>query len=65
MDYDALERQLDRLRSEHRQLDHDIKQYAEIATFNQLEIQRMKRRKLAIKDEMSRIEDILYPDIIA
>ncbi len=65
MDYAALERQLDRLRNEHRKLDHDIQQYSGVQTFNQLEVQRMKRRKLSLKDEIAKLEDILYPDIIA
>jgi hypothetical protein len=57
--------QLEELRSEHRDLDEAIKAMAETAPFNQLQIQRLKKRKLALKDQIIRLESKLLPDIIA
>ncbi len=53
------------LQSEHRDLDDAIHAMQERAAPDQLAIRRMKKRKLALKDEISRIEDRLFPDIIA
>nr|WP_298688842.1 DUF465 domain-containing protein [uncultured Dongia sp.] len=57
--------QLEELRSEHRDLDEAIKAMAETAPFNQLQIQRLKKRKLSLKDQIIRLESKLLPDIIA
>jgi hypothetical protein len=56
---------LSHLRERHRTLDTTIASMAGAAALNQLEVQRLKREKLALKDEIARIEDELYPDIIA
>lgn len=56
---------LQRLRLEHRDLDDVIDRLIEHAPFDQLQLQRLKKRKLLLKDEMSRLEDQLTPDIIA
>ena len=53
------------LQLEHRDLDDVIARITERAPFDQLQLQRLKKRKLALKDQISRIEDQLYPDIIA
>jgi hypothetical protein len=60
-----LREQLVRLRAEHRDLDGQI--LAEVASphGDQLLIKRLKKRKLAIKDRITAIEDQLLPDIIA
>lgn len=60
-----LRRQLEVLRSEHRDLDQAISRIAETPPFDQLAIQRMKKRKLILKDQISDLEDRLLPDIIA
>ncbi len=57
--------QLEELRSEHRDLDEAISAMAEASPFNQIQIQRLKKRKLAIKDQMMKLESKLLPDIIA
>ena len=57
--------QLEELRSEHRDLDEAIRAMAEASPFNQLQIQRLKKRKLALKDQMIKLESKLLPDIIA
>ena len=56
---------LEELRSEHRDLDDVIQRLAETSPFNQLQIQRLKKRKLALKDRMIKLESKLLPDIIA
>lgn len=53
--------QLANLEDEHRVLDDKISQ----SPMNMLEIQRLKRQKLAIKDEITRLHALLYSDIIA
>ena len=53
------------LLSEHRDLDDMIARISEHAPFDQLQMQRMKKRKLAIKDQLSRLENMLIDDIIA
>ena len=56
---------LEELRSEHRDLDDVIQRLTETSPFNQLQIQRLKKRKLALKDQMIKLESKLLPDIIA
>lgn len=53
------------LEEEHRDLDQMIARVTESAPFDQLQIQRMKKRKLAIRDQMARLNAMLLPDIIA
>ena len=56
---------LEELRSEHRDLDDVIRQLTETSPFNQLQIQRLKKRKLLLKDQIIQLESKLLPDIIA
>jgi hypothetical protein len=56
---------LEELRSEHRDLDDVIRQMAETSPFNQLQIQRLKKRKHALKDQIIKLESKLLPDNIA
>jgi len=65
LDIEALRAKLAALKSEHRDLDDVITRLAQRAPFNQLELQRMKKRKLLLKDQISKIESELLPDIIA
>lgn len=60
-----LNRKLEQLRSEHRDLDAVIARVSEEAPFDQLQVQRLKKRKLMLKDQIIHIESILLPDIIA
>jgi hypothetical protein len=64
-DLDALREKLAALKSEHRDLDDVIARLAERAPFDQLQLQRLKKRKLLLKDQISKIESELLPDIIA
>lgn len=63
-DRDTLLRRLNELRSEHRDLDTVIARLAD-ATADQLQVQRLKKRKLKLKDEIAWLESRLVPDIIA
>lgn len=56
---------LELLRSEHRDLDDVIARIAEALPFDQLQVQRLKKRKLALKDQIAKLEAFLIPDIIA
>lgn len=64
-DLEELKRQLAELKTEHRDLDDVIARLIEHAPFDQIQLQRLKKRKLSIKDQMSRLESQLLPDIIA
>ena len=60
-----LRRRLEELRQEHRDLDEAIASLHETSPFNQLQLQRLKKRKLMLKDQMTQLESKLLPDIIA
>lgn len=60
-----LRQRLEELRSEHRDLDDVIRRLSDGAPFDQLQIQRLKKRKLSLKDQITRLESRLLPDIIA
>ena len=53
------------LEQEHRDLDEVIHQIQEKKTIDLLRIQRLKKRKLGIKDRIANIKDKIEPDIIA
>lgn len=63
-DRDAMLRRLHELRSEHRDLDTVIARIDGSAA-DQLQLQRLKKRKLKLKDEIAWLEGRLVPDIIA
>jgi hypothetical protein len=60
-----LREQLVHLRAEHRELDLEIVAEEASAQSDQLLIKRLKKKKLALKDKITAIEDQLFPDIIA
>lgn len=62
-DHDSLLRKLHELRSEHRDLDTVIARLTDGA--DQLHVQRLKKRKLLLKDEIAWLESRLIPDSIA
>ena len=64
-DMQGLKRQLAELKSEHRDLDEVIRRLSDGTPINQLQIQRLKKRKLNLKDEITRLHAKLLPDIIA
>lgn len=61
----ALQHKLSDLKSEHRDLDDVIARLIEAQPFDQLQVQRLKKRKLMLKDQITQIESKLLPDIIA
>ena len=62
---EVLQIQLAVIKSEHRDLDDAISALVEKGTADQLTLQRLKKKKLALKDKISRLADRLTPDIIA
>ncbi len=56
---------LERLRQEHRDLDVAIEALTSVSGSDVLQVQRLKKRKLQLKDRISHLEDQLFPDIIA
>ena len=60
-----LRSQLAALMQEHRDLDTAIGAMIESGVRDQLQLSRLKKRKLQLKDQIARIEDALLPDIIA
>lgn len=58
-------RRLELLRIEHRDLDGAIAALVEAGSGDQMQIARLKKRKLRLRDEMALLEDQLVPDIIA
>ena len=58
-------RRLEEMRTEHRDVDDVIRKIMASPPFDQLQIQRLKKRKLLLKDMISRAESEMLPDIIA
>jgi hypothetical protein len=65
MDDSEILRRLELLRVEHRDLDAAIEALVTTAMPDQLQIARLKKRKLLLRDEIAMLEDQLIPDIIA
>jgi hypothetical protein len=65
MNDEGYQHQLETLRLEHRDLDDAIELLQQQTLVNQLQIARMKKKKLILKDQIRRLEDQLVPDIIA
>lgn len=61
----VLRRRLATLKIEHQDLDASVAALAAQATVDQIRVARLKKRKLALRDEIARLEDALFPDIIA
>ncbi|RNF32809.1 DUF465 domain-containing protein [Paracoccus methylarcula] len=53
------------LRAAHRELDREIAELSEQKLASTLTVQRLKKKKLALKDQIARLEDEVTPDIIA
>ncbi len=65
MDEDELKEKLSGLREQHRDLDDAITALTRAGTFDRLQLQRLKKKKLKIKDPIGKLKDNLFPDIIA
>ncbi|PID35994.1 MAG: hypothetical protein CR993_07465 [Rhodobacterales bacterium] len=62
---DVLRVEIEVLRREHRDLDEAIAALQEAARADALTLKRLKKQKLALKDKIARLEDKIFPDIIA
>jgi len=60
-----LQRALEELKTEHHDLDVVIQQLSDSSPVDIMRLQRLKKRKLFLKDSISKIESMLVPDIIA
>jgi hypothetical protein len=61
----AILRHIERLREEHRDLDAAIDALLQSGQADRLQVQRLKKRKLQLRDKLSQLEDSVTPDIIA
>lgn len=64
-DQDVLRAKLAILKQEHRDLDDAIRALEGSSVHDQLQVKRLKKKKLGLKDQIQEIEDRLTPDIIA
>ena len=64
-DNEQLQRQIESLTLEHRDLDEIIHRLYEMPTADMLQIQRLKKRKLVIKDSIAKLRAELIPDLDA
>jgi hypothetical protein len=65
LDVEAVKLQIAALKTEHRDLDDAIARLLKEVPADNLELQRFKKRKLALKDLIAKLENSLLPDIIA
>lgn len=65
VDEQAITQRLEELRMEHRDLDDVIKRLSEDKYIDELQLKRLKKRKLLVKDIIWRLESMLIPDIDA
>jgi len=61
----ALRLKLEALMLEHRDMDDVIARLMDAAPYDMLQLQRLKKRKLGLKDDIARLQNRLTPDIIA
>jgi hypothetical protein len=64
-DFIEIEKKLDFLKEQHETLDRMIDELSSGQFNDQLQLHRLKKERLALRDQISQLEDILYPDIIA
>jgi hypothetical protein len=65
LDVEAVKAKIEALKLEHRGLDEAIARIVAQPPFNPVDLQRLKKRKLALKDLIAKLESQLLPDIIA
>lgn len=65
LDHESIKARIEALKSEHRDLDEAIARLSESVPIDYLHLQRLKKRKLALKDLITKLEAKLLPDIIA
>ncbi|RDD61769.1 YdcH family protein [Ferruginivarius sediminum] len=62
---EEIRRRLELMKSEHRDLDDVIARISDAAPYDQLQMKRLKKRKLVLKDTIEHLQSKLVPDIIA
>lgn len=65
MDEAEIRHWLEQLRVEHRDLDDIINKLIELRSYDAMQVQRLKKRKLKLKDMIARLESQLIPDLDA
>lgn len=65
LDIEALKVLLATLKDEHRDLDAEIALIEEQGSYGPIQLKRLKKRKLALKDHIAKLESQMLPDIIA
>jgi hypothetical protein len=65
IDIEAIRTRIAELQTEHRDLDDAIAALNDAGSANHLQVQRMKKRKLMLREQISRLESLILPDIIA
>ena len=65
MDFEAITNRIRELQLEHRGLDAMIESIAEQTHFDELQLRRLKKRKLQIKDSIVQLQIMLVPDVPA
>jgi hypothetical protein len=61
----AQQQRIVELKMEHRDLDTAIDRLAAVAAHDELQLRRLKRRKLLLKDQIARLEREIDPDVLA
>ncbi len=62
---EMLRQRLNQLKQQHRDLDAAIASLQQTGTADQLQLRRLKKQKLLLKDQITEVEDQMVPDIIA
>lgn len=62
---EQIKHRLGALKKEHAELDSRLKSEQKYSAADMIRLQRLKKRKLALKDEIAQLENMLLPDIIA
>ena len=65
VDQENIKKQINELLDQHSELDDAIERINEKIPFDQIKLQRLKKRKLALKDEINKLKSHILPDIIA
>ncbi len=65
MSKEEIKHKLDKLKEEHRALDEKIEVIMQTPRYDQVGVQRLKKKKLQLKDEIRKLKAKLIPDIIA
>ena len=62
---DKIKKSLESLIEQHSDLDDAIASLNEMVPFDQIKLQRLKKRKLTLRDEIQSLQSLIVPDIIA